>query len=223
MDDNEKKRIMEAMGILTYDGTGYIIQNGVTKEFQMKVETESGKPYLAIDSLTRELVEACEKISSNPTLIRQWEENKINTLLRGYFESSIKHLGYSVLDQTLRGLSAEENKAGSLDFRIEKGGKLIAICEALIHKGKDTLLEHIRRATVNYNQSGCNRVYIISYFRNDRFEQCWKNLSSWAREAEGIAITNEITTGYSGIRCLGGTYDNDGIGGDILFIGVHIK
>lgn len=223
MDEFEKKRMLEIMGIPTYDGTGYTIQNGEAKQFQMEVVSVPEKPYLTIDPLTKELIEACEKISSNPTTICRLDENEINTLLRDYWALSIKHLGYSVLDQTLRGLSEEGKKAGSLDFRIEKDGKLVAIGEALIHDGQKNLHTHIRKAIINYNQSGCNKVFIISYFRNERFDQCWKNLSSWVRAVEGIRIKNEIATGYSGIRCLGGTYDNDGISGVILFVGVHIK
>ena len=109
-----------------------------------------------------------------------------------------------------------------LYLRIEKDGFPVAIIEGLIHNTKDYLHTHIKKATINYNQSGCPRVYIVCYSGGVRFDHFMESYQEWVREVDDVEIL-----GYSrpdvptGVRCLEGRYNHNGISGKLYLIGVN--
>lgn len=215
--------LLEAFGIKKYDGKVLVKQNGTTEIQYLKVIGANGEEIDNENDLLEDIVVACSYISDDPETVRNLDENGINRLVRNSLKESLSGRGYAVHDQSEQGLSETETTTGHPDIIIDKNRIRVAIIEGLIHSTKDNLHRHIRKAIVNYNQSGCKRIYILCYSRNAKYDDFWNSCKDWASTTEGIEIWGEVKTHYSGIKCVEGCYNNDGISGKIYIVGVNTK
>ena len=124
-------------------------------------------------SLAHQIMIACEMLSNNALDYSGFGENAINRRVRDYLKGTLKE--YEVLDQTHQGFGKNKKEEGSIDILIKKDGLNEAIYEGLIHKDFRYLTEHIAKAIERYNPSGCRKVYVGEYYKNNRFGVCWKN------------------------------------------------
>lgn len=171
-------------------------------------------------SLPHEFISACTKIADNPVSYASFDEDGLNREVRNFLDSAIIRFGYTIADQTQQGLGQSEKKPGELDIRISKNGIPVAIYEGLIHRDRDWLEAHIKKAIGKYNQSGCKAVYVVEFSRNKGFGGFWDGATETLDEYSGIEVKEE-NTGLLGVKMLKGTFDWEGQKGDFYYIGVN--
>ena len=102
---------------------------------------------------------------------------------------------------------------------IKKDGLIEAIYEGLIHTDFKYLQEHIVKAVTRYIPSGCRTIYIGEYYKNKRFEQCWRNtVEKLIEEYDG----KELDTGRDGVCLFRFAVDNLSGKAAVWVIGVNV-
>lgn len=173
-------------------------------------------------NLKDEIRNACIMISDNPITCGNLDEDGLNRQIRDFLRSGIERFGYVVTDQTQQGFGNNGSHPGELDIRINKDRIPIAIYEGLIHKDKGWMYEHIKKANGKYNQSGCRAIYMVEFFRNERFNSCWGNTLDNLEEYEGINGVQE-DTGVNGVKLFEGTISWQNQSVDFYYYGVNIQ
>lgn len=79
--------------------------------------------------------------------------------------------GYSMKDQTRRGVSARGYSAGEIDLLVECGNEPYAIIEGLIldSVNQDSITTHLTKALTKYDNVGLRDFFILVYYRGRNF------------------------------------------------------
>lgn len=175
---------------------------------------------LTVD-LTHELVAACIKIVDNPVDSSKLDEDGLNRKIRDFLRSALSKFGYLVFDQSQHGISGVN--PGEVDLIVYKDEIPVAIYEGLIHKSKEYLYDHIKKAIKcdKYNTSGCKTVYIVEYSRIKSFGTFWKWATDKVTNHPQITNCNEKETGVNGVRMIKGNYIWEDRPADLYYIGVN--
>lgn len=224
--DKMQRDVIEALGVKPFDGKVYVTDDDGNTEvrYMTLVDKDGNELYDEEESIIIEnLIIACNYVANMPTVTKKLNEDGVNCLIRNHLKSLLTEQGYSIPDQSKRGLSAAKKDFGEVDIIIEKNKTDVALIEALNHGTKKYLHDHIVKAAVNYNQSGVKMVVILSYSRGMPYDKFWEDNQKWVSEAEGIKIWGSYHTEYSGIQCLERQYDNNGIKGKLYLIGANIQ
>ena len=156
-------------GLLVHDVFCLSVGNGTslptTDAARLCAEIEGANNFLAdiIDIGSR----LCANVYYGPTST----ENSIND----YIRDQLQAMGYSESkDQTRHGRSLTGKDAGEVDLLITKGGKEVAIIEALKLSGinRKYIEEHLEKAIRCYNTLG-TATFIITYFCSADFASWW--------------------------------------------------
>ena len=136
------------------------------------------------ERLVWELVQLCADMQADK---HYWDtkENTRNTYLR----NGLTRMGYTVKDQTLRGIGGGGNSEGELDLDIRKFPAIPwTICEALRVEGveKADWNDHLNRLLKNYNPNGLGFLVLLTYVDDvrDRFMDIVKSFRDHIREYE---------------------------------------
>jgi len=106
-------------------------------------------------------------------------ENRYNDL----FQSLLKAKNYTVEQEVRTGTSEAGKEVGSLDLKISKNGKELALAEAFKIKsfaksGKKYAANHLLKLLKNYNPSGLKQCFAICYVEMKKFETIWEEYKS---------------------------------------------
>ena len=133
------------------------------------------------ERLVWELVQLCAEMQANT---HYWgaKENARNTYLR----DGLTHKGYTVMDQTLRGIGGGGSSEGELDLDIRNFPAVPwTICEALRVKGVEKVNwnDHLDRLLKNYNPNGLGFLVLLTYVDSsrDRFMEIVKDFKDHIR------------------------------------------
>lgn len=124
------------------------------------------------NAVLSDLIFVGERICSNYLYAINIRENNINDAFRDMLFAK----GYNeVKDQTRHGISSAGKDSAEVDLLLSKGGKEIALIEAMVLKGVDTtkITEHICKALINYNALG-TPTFIMAYVNVSDFGGFWK-------------------------------------------------
>ena len=128
---------------------------------------------MELDTLRADIITACMQLQSNRKF---WDatEDEWNTAIR----DALRNMKYLVNDQTFQGISGGEKKAGELDLDIRKDPRIPwTIYEALKikDKSKGKWNEHLQKLLDNYNPSGLNYLFMVTYVNcdKDHFQDIW--------------------------------------------------
>ena len=172
------------------------------------------------ERLVWELVQLCADMQSD---IHYWgtKENTRNTYLR----NGLTHKGYTVMDQTLRGIGGGGSSEGELDLDIRNFPAVPwTICEALRVEGveKKDWNDHLDKLLKNYNSNGLGFLVLVTYVDDvrDRFMEIVKDFKDHIRiyAPEGFRVMEssfhyysaEPWKNYQYIRTTRCDYDCDG-------------
>ncbi len=170
-------------------------------------------------SLSDEIIMALSSMCGNTMYNSFTPEDSMNDYIRdmiGQVEN--------VRDQTRQGISSnsrhsENQRAGELDIQIRRDGKPICVYEGMKLESvvKNTIYDHIRKASVNYNPQGVKEVFVVAYVINqkNRFGDFWSRFETCVRDYNDDMYKfkwdgDNIDTGMSSIRCIHGFFDMDG-------------
>lgn len=130
-----------------------------------------------LDRLRADIITACMQLQGNSKF---WDatEDEWNTAVR----DALRNMKYLVNDQTFQGISVGEKKAGELDLEIRKDPNIPwTICEALKigDKGKAKWNAHLQKLLDNYNPSGLNYLFLLTYVDcdKDQFQPIFSSFS----------------------------------------------
>lgn len=166
-----------------------VVQSAITNVEKM-VQVSTGSELLQ-KKLLDSLHLACMQLQSNKVVFGSAAENQRNTQIRDLLGNLLcspidinsREYQFSVLDQSLQGLSGTGKTFGELDLLIKLDHYPYAIIEGInIQSGgggnhwKRTVLdEHIRRLG-NYDQNGLKRNIILIYSNSDNYKQFYESL-----------------------------------------------
>ncbi len=107
------------------------------------------------------------------------DENRYNDL----FHSLLKAKNYTVEQEARTGTSETGKDVGSLDLRISKSGKILALAEAFKIKsfaktGKQYTVNHLLKLLRNYNPTGLKHCFAICYVEMNDFSKVWEEYKS---------------------------------------------
>lgn len=173
------------------------------------------------ERLVWELVQLCADMQAD---IHYWgtKENTRNTYLR----NGLTHMGYTVMDQTLRGIGGGGSSEGELDLDIRNFPAVPwTICEALRVEGveKKDWNDHLDKLLKNYNSNGLGFLVLVTYVDDvrDRFMEIVKDFKDHIRiyAPEGFRVIEssfhyysaEPWKNYQYIRTTRCNYDRGGI------------
>jgi hypothetical protein len=151
------------------------------------------------ERLVWELVQLCADMQSD---IHYWgtKENTRNTYLR----NGLTHMGYTVMDQTLRGIGGGGSSEGELDLDIRNFPAVPwTICEALRVEGveKKDWNDHLDKLLKNYNSNGLGFLVLVTYVDDvrDRFMEIVKDFKDHIRiyAPEGFRVIESSFHYYS--------------------------
>lgn len=132
---------------------------------------------LALDKLRADIITACMQLQGNRKF---WDatEDELNTDVR----DTLRSKGYIVYDQTFQGTGRGEKRAGELDLDIRKDARIPwTICEALKVKDRTKTVwnAHLEKLLDNYNPSGLNYLFLVTYVDCDKdsFQDIWASFS----------------------------------------------
>lgn len=145
------------------------------------------KKYLNKEELIKDVYLACKTLQVNRKSIKRGENN-YNT----YIRSLLRHKGYFVSDQTLRGESESKKQLGEIDFEIMKTPEIpFAIFEALNINGfsssqKEYFINHLTKLLDNYNPMGVSVSFLVSYVKcpKNKFDECCDNYKELLEKSE---------------------------------------
>ena len=134
---------------------------------------------------------ACTQLQANPSLFSNATENQRNTQIRDLLGNLLlvpipvdsQSVNFTVLDQTLHGLSHTGKSAGEIDLLVKLDMRPFSIIEALnivsekngTQWNRSYLKEHIWRLG-NYDQNGLRRNIILIYADTDSFSGFYRSL-----------------------------------------------
>ena len=151
------------------------------------------------ERLVWELVQLCADMQAD---IHYWgtKENTRNTYLR----NGLTHKGYTVMDQTLRGIGGGGSSEGELDLDIRNFPAIPwTICEALRVEGveKKDWNDHLDKLLKNYNSNGLGFLVLVTYVDDirDRFMEVVKDFKDHVRiyAPEGFRVIESSFHYYS--------------------------
>lgn len=151
------------------------------------------------ERLVWELVQLCADMQADK---HYWntKENTRNTYLR----NGLEHMGYTVKDQTLRGIGGGGSSEGELDLDIRKFPAIPwTICEALRVEGVEKVdwNDHLNRLLKNYNPNGLGFLVLLTYVDDvrDRFMEIVKDFKDHIRihAPEGFRVIESSFHYYS--------------------------
>ena len=137
---------------------------------------------MALNKLRDDIITACRQLQGNRMYWDTDEDNR-NTAIR----DALRNMGYLVYDQTLQGVGGgKEKRAGELDLEIRQEGNIPwTICEALNISGKENSVwePHLKKLLDNYNSSGMNYLFLLTYVESDRdtFPDIWNHFREHIR------------------------------------------
>ena len=148
----------------------------------MDILNQSGRTAeVELDKLRSDIITACMQLQDNSKF---WDatEDERNTAIR----DALRNMKYLVNDQSFQGISGGEKKAGELDLDIRKDARIPwTIYEALKIKdtGKTKWNEHLQKLLDNYNPSGLNYLFLVTYVDcgKDRFSEIWNSFREHIR------------------------------------------
>lgn len=151
--------------------------NRVNQMIDTYVRTNAQK-YLNKEELLKDVCLACKMLQGSKESIKRGENN-YNT----YIRDLLRHKGYVVSDQTLRGESESKKQMGEIDFEIMKTAEIpFAIFEALNLNGfsssqEEYFINHLTKMLDNYNPIGVSISFLVSYVTcsKKKFDECCDN------------------------------------------------
>ena len=172
---------------------------------QVLKKVEAQKRFIPVDEkiVHKAIISASEKLAASPADCRNLDEDALNRKMRNIIESKLEDRGYSIHDQTQRGLGKSGQKPGELDILIKKEGLPVTIIEGMIHRDRRYLTEHIEKAVGRYNISGCRLVYVLVYTRE--IDKDWMDTRSWINDFPGLS-GNDVDSGFEKIKIFEGLY-----------------
>jgi hypothetical protein len=137
---------------------------------------------MALNKLRDDIITACMQLQGNRMYWDTDEDNR-NTAIR----DALRNMGYLVNDQTFQGVGGgKEKRAGELDLEIRQEANIPwTICEALNISGKENSVwePHLKKLLDNYNPSGMNYLFLLTYVESDRdtFPDIWNHFREHIR------------------------------------------
>ena len=223
-----------------------VVQSAITnveKMIQISTGAESLQKNL-LDSLHL----ACLQLQSNKVVFGSATENQRNTQIRDLLgnllcapiQTNSQQYQFSVLDQTLQGLSSAGKTYGELDLLVKLDNYPYAIIEGLNiqsdkngkHWNRTTLDEHIRRLG-NYDQNGLKRNIVLIYSNTDDFAQFYESLLNSLKTSsshykingqrifEIQDISNEFENEMSNVRIIASKYNYNGLERSLFIFAVR--
>ena len=134
-----------------------------------------------LDELRNDIITACMQLQGN---IKFWgaTEDEWNTGVRDFLRAK----GYLAFDQSFQGISGGGKKAGELDLDIRKYPDIPwTVYEALKIKDKSKTQwnTHLTKLLDNYNPSGLNYLFLVTYVACDKdtFSGIWNHFREHLR------------------------------------------
>lgn len=162
-------------------------------------------------TVEKQLDLACLTICSDPSKYHEMNEDEINRSIRDLLRSGLNNSKFNVNDQTQLGYSESGKRAGELDLEIRIDGFPYAIIEALVISSKSSFDSHLHKLIDNYNQMGCRNLVLICYCKSNCFEDDFSKIMTWINEGKTILDSNEIDTGYGGLKKIVGNVTHLGM------------
>jgi hypothetical protein len=136
---------------------------------------------IELDKLRDAIITACMQLQGN-MLYWNKSEDEWNTGVRDVLRSK----GYIANDQSFQGISGGGQRAGELDIDIRKEPDVPwTVYEALKirDKGKTDWNAHLKKLLDNYNPSGLNYLFLVTYVDCDRdtFPGIWESFREHIR------------------------------------------
>lgn len=187
----QNSTVSEIQRLLKHIDSGWTEENDfniITKKLkvlQKHIQNQTESPLnqtldpLAESELCNNVLKALISIQKNP-IYRGRNEDEINDGIR-----DILNIIYNGHDQTRQGVSESKIDAGEIDFLIKTPqGLPYAIMEALklSYLDKNELNNHINKALVNYDPTGCPYVFVFLYVTAVNFDDFWRKFITYMKE-----------------------------------------
>lgn len=180
-----------------------------------------------LDRLRAAIITACMQFQGNSKF---WDatEDELNT----YVRDVLRNKGYIVCDQTFQGTGSGEKRAGELDLEIRQKPdipwtiyealKITAKSRKVTKKALTDWNSHLRKLLDNYNPSGLNYLFLVTYVDCDKekYQDLWENISEhicWHNAGDYERLPNafspislDMHNNPNYIRAVKCTYDRAG-------------